>query len=97
MHDRNVEAHFYSRFTKTTVIQIQAPTNDTDEETEHVFCDQLQKIVDRVPRHDMLLVIGDWSAKVGEQQVGEEGILTVDLVYQERDVAVKSASSPFVH
>ena len=45
----------------------------------------------------MLLVIGDWSAKVGEQQVGEEGILTVDLVYQERDVAIKSAPSPFVH
>ena len=39
------------------------------------FYEQLQKIVDEVPRHDMLLVIGDWNAKVGEQQLGEEGIV----------------------
>ena len=26
-----------------------------------------------MPRHDMLLVIGDWNAKVGKQQLGEEG------------------------
>ena len=39
------------------------------------FYEQLQMIVDEVPRHDMLLVIGDWNAKVGEQQLGEEGIV----------------------
>ena len=39
------------------------------------FYEQLQKIVDEVPRHDMILVIGDWNAKVGEQQIVEEGIV----------------------
>ena len=39
------------------------------------FNEQLQKIVDERPRHDMILVIGDWNAKVGEQQLGEEGIV----------------------
>lgn len=39
-----------------------------------IFYDQLQKIVDEVPRHDMLSVVGDWNAKVGEQ-VGEKGIV----------------------
>ena len=29
------------------------------------FYEQLQKIADEVPRHDMLLVISDWNAKVG--------------------------------
>ena len=37
------------------------------------FYEKLQKIVDEVLRHDMLLVLGDWNAKVGEQQVGEKG------------------------
>lgn len=73
--DRIIEARFHSRFIKTTVIQVYAPTNEADEEEKDDFYEQLQKIVDEVPRHDMLLVVGDWNAKVGEQQVGEEGIV----------------------
>ena len=30
--------------------------------------------MDEVPRHDMLLVVGDWNAKAGEKQVGEKGM-----------------------
>ena len=37
------------------------------------FYEQFQKIIDGLLRHDKLLVIGDWNAKVGEQQLGEEG------------------------
>ena len=39
------------------------------------FYEQLQKIVDEVPRYDILLVIGDWNVKVGEEQLGDEGIV----------------------
>ena len=73
--DRIIEARFFSRFIKTTVIQVYAPTNEADDEVKDDFYEQLQKIVDEVPRHDMLLVIGDWNAKVGEQQLGEEDIV----------------------
>lgn len=73
--DRIVEARFFSRFIKTTVIQVYAPTNEADDGVKDDFYEQLQKIVDEVPRHDMLLVIGDWNAKVGEQQLGDEGIV----------------------
>ena len=75
--DRIVEARFFSRFIKTTVIQVYAPTNEADDDVKDDFYEQLQKIVDEVPRHDMLLVIGDWNAKVGVhvQQLGEEGIV----------------------
>ena len=57
--DRIVEARFFSRFIKTTVIQVYAPTNEADDEVKDDFYEQLQKIVDEVPRHNMLLVIGD--------------------------------------
>ena len=73
--DLIIEARFFSRFIKTTVIQVYAPTNEADDEVKDDFYEQLQKIVDEVPRHDMLLVIGDWNAKVGEQQIVEEGIV----------------------
>jgi len=61
-----------SRFIKTTVIQVDnALTKDTDNGAKDD--DQFQTIVDGVPRNDLLLVIGDWNAKVSEQQVCEGG------------------------
>ena len=68
--DRIIEARFFSRFIETTAIQVYAPTNEADNELKDDLYEQLQKIVDEVPRRDMLLVIGDWNAKVGEQQLG---------------------------
>ena len=35
----------------------------------------LQRVLEAVPRHDMLLVMGDWNAKVGASQEGEGGIV----------------------
>lgn len=43
-----------------------APTNDVEDKVKETFYDQLQKALDAVPRHNMLLVMGDWNAKVGE-------------------------------
>ena len=71
--DRIIEARFYSRFIKTTVIQVYAQTNEADEQVKDDFYEQLQKIVDGVPRREMLLVVGDWNANVGQQQLEEEG------------------------
>ena len=70
--DRIIEACFYSRFIKTTVIQVYAPTNEADEKVKGDFYEHLKKIAYVVPRHDMLLVIGDRNAKVREQELGEE-------------------------
>ena len=52
------------------------------------FYEQLQKVVDEVPRYDMLLVVGDLNLKVGQQQVGEEG--TVGRFGMEREVTMES-------
>ena len=71
--DRIIEARSFSRCIRTTVIQVYAPVNEADDEVKDDFYEQLQKIVDEVLRHDMLLVAGDWNAKVSEQQLGEEG------------------------
>ena len=72
INDRIITARFYSRFIKTTVIQVYAPTNEAEEEGKEDFYEQLQEVVNKVPRHDMLLVIGDWNAKAGSQNAGEE-------------------------
>ena len=66
INNRMITARFYSRFLKTTSIQVYHPTNKEQvEERENLYEQlQLQKVVDAAPRQDMLLILGDWNAKV---------------------------------
>ena len=51
-----------------TVIQIYAPTSNTEEaEVEH-FYEDLQDLLELTPKKDVLFIIGDWNAKVGSQE-----------------------------
>ena len=50
-----------------TVIQVYAPTSNT-EKTEVVwFYEDLQDLLELTPQKDVLFIIGDWNAKVGSQ------------------------------
>ena len=47
-----------------TIIQAYAPTSDYDDNKIEEFYDQLQNVIDQTPK-DILVVHGDWNAKVG--------------------------------
>jgi hypothetical protein len=49
-----------------TIIQAYAPTSDYDDAQVEDFYDQLQEVVDKTPKKDILVVQGDWNAKIGE-------------------------------
>lgn len=49
-----ITATFYSKYIKSTIVQVYAPTNDAEDETKETFYNQLQKTLDVVPRQDML-------------------------------------------
>ena len=49
-----------------TFIQAHAPTTDNDVDDIEDFYDQLQKVIDQTPKKDILVVQGDWNAKIGE-------------------------------
>ncbi|PIK50011.1 putative craniofacial development protein 2-like [Apostichopus japonicus] len=48
-----------------TVIQAYAPTTDYDDDRVEEFYNQLQDIIDGVDKKDILIIQGDWNAKVG--------------------------------
>jgi len=49
-----------------TIIQVYAPTTDTEEVEVEQFYEDLQHL-ELTPKKDVLFIIGDWNAKVGSQ------------------------------
>jgi len=49
-----------------TIIQTYAPASDYDDDAVGDFYDHLQEILDQSLKKDILVVLGDWNAKVGE-------------------------------
>ena len=50
------------------IIQIYAPTCNTEEAEIEWFYEALQHLLELTPKKDILFIIGDWSAKVGSQE-----------------------------
>ena len=48
-----------------TLIQAYAPTSNTEEAEVEWFYEDLQDLLELTPKKDVLLIIGDWNAKVG--------------------------------
>ena len=56
------------------MIQAYAPTSNAEKAEVEQFYEDLQDLLKLTPKKDMLLIIGDWNAKVGSQEIpGETG------------------------
>ena len=52
-----------------TVIQVYAPTSNAEEAEVEWFYEDLQDLLELIPKKDVLFIIGDWNAKVGSQEI----------------------------
>jgi endonuclease/exonuclease/phosphatase family metal-dependent hydrolase len=57
------------KFYNMTLINIYAPTEDKEEEIKEQFYKKLQRAHDRVPKHDVIIIMGDMNAKLGKEKV----------------------------
>ena len=51
-----------------SVIQVYASTSNAEEAKVEWFCEDLQNLLEPTPRKDVLFIIEDWNAKVGNQE-----------------------------
>ena len=51
------------------VIQVYAPITNAEEAEAEWFYEDLQDLLELTPKTDILLIIGDWNAKVGSQEI----------------------------
>ena len=52
-----------------TVIQALTPTSNVEEAEVERFYEDLQDLLERTPKKDVLFIIGDWNTKVGSQEI----------------------------
>ena len=50
------------------VIQVYAPTSNAEEAEVEQFYEDLQNLLELTPQKYVLFAIGDWNAKVGNQE-----------------------------
>ena len=51
------------------VIQVYTLTNNAEEAEDKWFYEDLQDLLEVIPKKDVLFIIGDWNAKVGSQDI----------------------------
>ena len=53
----------------TTVIQVYVPNTNAEESEVEQFYEDLQDCLELKPKEKVLFMIGDWTAKVGSQEI----------------------------
>jgi len=67
-NDRMVSVRFQGKPFNIIVIQVYAPTSNTEEAEVEQFYEDLQDLLELTPQKDVLFIIGDWNVKVGSQE-----------------------------
>ena len=62
-----ISVRFQGKPFSITVIQVYAPTSNTEEAEQ--FYEDLQDLLELTHKKDVLFIIGDWNAKVGSQEI----------------------------
>ena len=67
-NDRMISVRFQGKPSNITVIQVYAPTSNSEEAEVEQLYEDLQDLLELTPQKDVLFLIGDWNAKVGSQE-----------------------------
>ena len=68
-NNRMISVHFQGKPFNITVIQVYAPTSNAKEAKVEWFYEDLQNLLELTTKKNILLMIGDWNAKRGSQEI----------------------------
>ena len=64
--DRGITLRVNAKPVNITFVQVYAPTGASSKEDITAFYEQLQGVLDNVCRKDVIVIMGDWNAKIGK-------------------------------
>ena len=63
-----ISVRFQGKPFNITIIQAYAPTSKAEEAEVERFYEDLQDLLELIPKKDVLFILGDWNAKEGSQE-----------------------------
>ena len=66
-----ISVRFQGKPFNITVIQVYAPISNIEEVEVEQFYEDLQDLLELIPKKHVLIIIGDWNTKVGSQELSE--------------------------
>ena len=63
-----ISVHFQGKPSSITVVQVYAPTSNTEEAEVEWLYEDLQDLLELTLKKYVLFIIGDWNAKLGSQE-----------------------------
>jgi exonuclease III len=60
---------FKGHFRNVTIIAAYAPSEDSQEENKHAFYIQLHREWSKIPKYDMLAILGDFNVQIGTEAI----------------------------
>ena len=63
-----ISVRFQGKPFNITVIQVYAPTSNTEQAEAERFYEDLQDLLELTPQRDVLFILGDWNVKVVSQE-----------------------------
>ena len=63
-----ISVQFQGNTFNILVIQVYAPTSNAEEAEVEQFYEDLQDLIELIPKKDVFFIIGDWNGKVGSQE-----------------------------
>jgi len=67
--NRMISVHFQGKPFNIIIIQVYAPTSNTEAAEVEQLYEDLQDLLELTPKKDVLFIIGDGNAKVGSQEI----------------------------
>ncbi|CAF4610108.1 unnamed protein product, partial [Rotaria sp. Silwood2] len=72
---RVITARFNTTPFKITAIHVYAPTSASSDEEIEAFYNSIENTLAEVPKKDLILMSGDWNAKVGNDNTGWNSVM----------------------
>ncbi|CAM4977717.1 unnamed protein product [Rotaria socialis] len=75
INSRIIMARFNATPFNVTIIHVYAPTSDSSEDEIETFYDCVEETITKTPKKDVIIITGDWNAKVGTDNTGWESVM----------------------
>lgn len=69
MSETTISIRIASKPFNTTIIRVYAPTTDYEDQVVDEFYEDLEKLIKGMHKKDILIVMGDWNAQIGEGEI----------------------------